>query len=123
MLGGIGWRPNLVGAVAAILTRGSASVSEAIWERLREGSWVAPQLAVAAEAVDENFAQRAAFELEQLCARPTGWSSKSAAALDALVGGLDIPAVRALAEADDEGGANIALRWREDFRAVTNSSA
>jgi hypothetical protein len=71
--------------------------------------------------VDGDFEQRAVAELERLVEGAPG-GSKTAAALDALVGGSEDPAVRALVERDEELGASIALGWRDDFQRVREAA-
>jgi hypothetical protein len=107
--------------VAALLTDPHPEVIEAIWARLREGSWVSPQLAVAAAERDDDFDQRAEVELRYLASAHPAYASKSAAALDALLGGSKLPAARVLADSDEEFGASIALQWRDDFRYLCES--
>lgn len=111
LMGELNWRPHLVGAVAFLLDRTGRLDRAPIWHAIDWGSWVIPQLAVAAFFADPLFADRVRTRLDAKCPvhsipdlppRPDGVrSGKMAATLLALV--PDVPAL-----ASSEEG------WRRD---------
>ncbi|WP_223757679.1 pentapeptide repeat-containing protein [Myxococcus sp. RHSTA-1-4] len=58
------WRLHLVAATAVVLGGASERALSAVWERLAVGSWVHPQLTVAALLRDPDFESRARARLE-----------------------------------------------------------
>ncbi len=56
------WRPHLVACVALIYEPREA-VLPALWQAFDEGSWVAPQLAVAGYFSDAKFVERQGLTL------------------------------------------------------------
>ncbi len=74
MLGQPNWRPHLVAAVAYLADDARRLAIEPLWRRLEDGSWVSPQLAVAAFFVDPAFPER-------FRARPLPANAKTVAAL------------------------------------------
>ncbi len=61
------WRPHLVAACAIALGVNDTQVLDAAWMRFDEGSWVSPQLAVAAFIADSGFAQNVRGRIEARC--------------------------------------------------------
>jgi hypothetical protein len=61
------WRPNLVGAIAVLLSINSASAIQSLWNAIDRGSWVSPQLAVTAFRADENFKAEAIKRIVSGC--------------------------------------------------------
>lgn len=150
LLGEFNWRPTLVAAVAALSLPHDARVVGELWRQFDAGSWVSPQIAVVLSRVDPEFLEGARRRLESGCpldarellslsmaerhsaAGPEGGamrSAKAAAALQAVVSGLEpvpewLPAVLASAEhqalvsSDMDSGGNIALRWRQRLDLV-----
>lgn len=51
------WRPTLVGSATVILLQAKEFQRDLIW-RLENGSWVAPQMAVAIALVNDGFAEK-----------------------------------------------------------------
>ena len=80
LLADTNWRPNLVVAFAAAVGLSSPAVTDALWTALDRGSWVAPQLAVAALIADDRFLDRARARLLD----PTRLDAKAAGALLAM---------------------------------------
>ena len=66
LLSGPDWRPHLVVCVA-LISKPKQEVLEALWQAFDSGSWVAPQLAVAAYFSDPKFAERARSRIEAGC--------------------------------------------------------
>jgi hypothetical protein len=62
-----GWRPHLVGAVAALLDNENRLDRIQLWNAVDAGSWVTPQLVVAAMFSDPMFAERARHRIELRC--------------------------------------------------------
>lgn len=63
-----GWRPQIVGAVAALLSPTvHASWIDALWVAADGGSWVSPQLAVTAWRLDPQFNVRARERVLSRC--------------------------------------------------------
>jgi len=60
------WRPHLVGAVACI-AEPDLQWHRWLWQAIDGGSWVTPQLAVAAYLTDPEFLVRARSRLEARC--------------------------------------------------------
>lgn len=67
LLSDTNWRPQLVGAVAAVLDGPKAVVAQALWRAFDGGSWVSPQLAVCAFYVDRDFSVQAKARIERGC--------------------------------------------------------
>jgi hypothetical protein len=61
------WRPHLVGAVALADLDYDASSFVKLWRAIDTGSWVTPQLTVAAFLRDTNFVLHAQTRLENFC--------------------------------------------------------
>ncbi len=61
------WRPNLVGAVALSALPYNPQACNNLWEAFDAGSWVTPQLAVAAFVRDPTFSIQAAKRLHARC--------------------------------------------------------
>lgn len=57
LLRDMNWRPNLVGAVALLLDPTAADAG-LLWEAIDRGSWVVPQIVIAAAIVDPRFRER-----------------------------------------------------------------
>lgn len=57
------WRPNLVGAVALLLDPTAADAG-LLWEAIDRGSWVVPQVVIAAAIVDPRFRERIRARVE-----------------------------------------------------------
>lgn len=131
-----GWRPQVVGASAAIVVGGvSEPTIRALWTALEEPGWASPQLAAAAFLLDPNFDARVRRRIEALCfVNPIHWrrehpdtslagrpDGKQLAAMVALCrqrGALDWlepfvarPEVRAVLDTDHDRAGEIALRW------------
>jgi len=53
------WRPHLVAAVALTIRDTQDQGVDLLWAAMDSGSWVSPQLAVVARALDSNFAVNA----------------------------------------------------------------
>jgi hypothetical protein len=131
-----GWRPQVVGASAAIAVGASSeAVIQALWAALDEPGWGSPQLAVAAFLLDADFASRARRRIEALCVvDPVQWrrqhpdttmrrgpDAKQLAAMIALcrqpgdLAWLDDlvarPETRAVLAADRDRGGDIATAW------------
>lgn len=61
------WRPHLVGG-AALICKPCEEALPALWQAFDGGSWVAPQLAVAAYFSDAKFTRHARSRIEAGCA-------------------------------------------------------
>jgi hypothetical protein len=59
-----GWRPHLVGATACLLDRDGTLDRLQLWSAADAGSWVSPQLVVAAMFSDAEFVSRARERLQ-----------------------------------------------------------
>jgi hypothetical protein len=67
------WRPHLVAAVAlSVLDYDSKSIRK-LWAAIDAGSWVTPQLAVAAFLKDPGFSEAARVRIEARCPVETCW--------------------------------------------------
>jgi hypothetical protein len=62
-----GWRPQLVGAAAAVAVGPDADCIEALWDALDHSCWTSPQLAAAASRVDRSFLVNARSRLDRRC--------------------------------------------------------
>ena len=60
------WRPHLVASVTLLMIK-SVNLSNYIWNRFDQGSWVNPQLAIAAYFHDPLFSQNAKERLAKRC--------------------------------------------------------
>ena len=49
------WSPHLIGIFAALLWNDGKVLAPDIWQAIDSGSWVTPQLVVAAQLIDPNF--------------------------------------------------------------------
>jgi len=99
LLGETNWRPNLVGAAAAL--RGELKeppILNALWRAIERPSWASPQLAVASRHLDETFLDRAPHHIRSS-------DPKTAAAIAFLA---DLPS----SIEDPEQGAEIADHWQ-----------
>ncbi|MFT3838669.1 MAG: hypothetical protein QM723_16945 [Myxococcaceae bacterium] len=67
MLSEVNWRPQLVAAVAMLCCRPEQRPVDALWRAMDDGSWVSPQLAVVASAVDPGFLEQARRRIEARC--------------------------------------------------------
>lgn len=130
-----GWRPQVVGASAAIAVGGvSEPTIRALWAALEEPSWASPQLAAAAFLLDPDFEARARRRIEALCfvdpihwrrrhpdttliSRPDGKQLAAMVALcrqrspDWLEPFSARPEVRAVLDTDRDQADEITLRW------------
>ena len=131
-----GWRPQVVGASAAIaIGVASEPTIRALWAALEEPNWASPQLAAAVFLLDPDFDARARRRIEALCfVDPLHWKrdhpdtslasrpdGKQLAAMVALrrQGGVSDwlellvarPEVRAVLDTDHDQAGEIALRW------------
>jgi hypothetical protein len=61
------WRPHLVAAVAALLSRDPSNFAPSLWAAFDRGSWVAPQLAVALHFSDPDFVPQAKRRVVDRC--------------------------------------------------------
>jgi hypothetical protein len=89
------WRCHLVAATALLVSGASPARLDALWGALDAGSWAAPQLAVIAWLLDEQFEARARSRI--LSAR---WP-KTLGALGQLYRKLPSPGVQVLARLAD----------------------
>jgi hypothetical protein len=67
MLAEPNWRPHLAAAVAFLLERSARLDAKLLWDAADAGSWVIPQLVVAALFCDPLFARRARQRLDAKC--------------------------------------------------------
>jgi hypothetical protein len=141
------WRPHLVAAIASVY-RASAPVAEGLWRAFDSGSWVQPQLAVAASLGDPAFYSRAMSRLERSCpisrppyasaleshmasgpANSAQRSAKAFASLLVLVGHIfpgdaqvtrlkEAEGGRRMLESDIDSSGDIALKWRETLLEI-----
>ncbi|MCB9846760.1 MAG: hypothetical protein H6811_12340 [Phycisphaeraceae bacterium] len=101
------WRAHLVAATAIVLAEDASPWLDALWSRIRAGSWASPQLLASAAQVDPDFASHAAaLDLT---------NPKARAARDAL---LARPV-----EPDWDRGDQIALSWREAIARIASADA
>jgi hypothetical protein len=70
LLDGINWRPHVVAATAIALGYGTEPSIEELWSTFDRGSWVTPQLAVAASMRDPEFESKAQSRIRNW--RPPG---------------------------------------------------
>ncbi|MCC6555929.1 MAG: hypothetical protein IT372_23460 [Polyangiaceae bacterium] len=140
LLDEVNWRPNLVGAVAALLGAADAAVMDALWRGIDRGSWFSPQLAVAARLRDPRFAERASARIAAAAQEEPASGAPPLKAVAALVElARDLPEA---AGAVDQAGAGsvlgarlraqldrgdaLAARWREamviQYRAMERLS-
>jgi hypothetical protein len=61
------WRPQLVAAVAVIVSGYHEEAVRLLWRQVDTGSWVTPQIGVALSMVDPDFLSRARERLEARC--------------------------------------------------------
>ncbi|WP_437886381.1 hypothetical protein [Sorangium sp. So ce307] len=61
------WRPHLVGAIALLLDQGETLDRNLLWCAIDSGSWVTPQLIVAAVFVDPSFPEKARVRVDEQC--------------------------------------------------------
>lgn len=109
MLAQPAWDQHLVAAVWVCSAEIDDTVRDALWRRIEAGSWVSPQLLVAARRVDPSFAER----VDGLVLEPT---ARNAAA--ELLGRPDRD------PADPDGGDGIARAWNAAVeRAIPSASA
>ena len=136
-----GWRPQVVGASAAIVIGGvSEPAIRALWAALEEPCWTSPQLAAATFLLDPDFDARARRRIEALClVDPVHWrrrhpdtnlstrpDGKQLAAMivlcrqrgapDWLEPFVARPEVRAVLDTDRDQAGEIALRWLAQAR-------
>lgn len=71
MLSGKNWRPHLVACCALLLDREGRFTTDSLWECLKRGSWVSPQLVVSASLRETEFEARTAELLKSLPAKPS----------------------------------------------------
>lgn len=128
------WRPHLVAAVA-ILKMPPAEQEPwmgVLWQRLKEGSWVSPQLLVVLSHIDPDFTEKAihivrnGFEVTYTDMSPVDHhvargprssdvaGKKVVAAAAALLTGKAVPS----SEDDNDGGGSIALFWNESLEVL-----
>jgi len=55
LLSDANWRPHLVGAVALLLMENPSPFVGGLWQAVRHGSWMSPQLVLVLSAVDPDF--------------------------------------------------------------------
>jgi hypothetical protein len=148
LLDGLNWRPHLVAAVALSASSCDERAFVKLWAAFDSGSWVSPQLAVAAYLRDPNFCNRARARIESLCpvnasqlistsplerhvsAGPAGVvhrSAKAAASLVHLVShrenewltsALSSAELAALLSEDRDYSAQIAQNWLDTLTAI-----
>jgi hypothetical protein len=66
LLGPVGWRENLVGAVATLAMEPRERPLDALWARIEGWSWVVPQLCATAALADARFDEKASGLLQRL---------------------------------------------------------
>jgi hypothetical protein len=71
LLRDLNWRPHLVAAIALMVCERDDGLMADLWCAFDEGSWVSPQLAVAAFCLDPEFGHRASTRIDLLCVGPT----------------------------------------------------
>ena len=109
------WRPHLVGAMALLLDGGRASGIDALWRAIDRGSWVNPQLVVAAYFRDPNFSIAA---LTRITTRPRRFNSKTLSSLLQIA--AEFPSLSALIKEVQEGrdgrdqAAATASHWKKE---------
>lgn len=135
------WRPHLVAAVALLLMDDASTFIESLWNMIeKSGSWVTPQLLVAAFLLDPSFEERALRRIELRCPVPfrgghsedvVEHSSKELGALCFLcaqsenesersVVARSAPEVLQMVRADPDQGQEIASRWLDAVTARLN---
>jgi hypothetical protein len=67
LLGSPNWRPHLVAAIAMLLQEGPPCCIDALWGAIDAGSWVTPQLVVAAMFLDTGFSTAARTRVADGC--------------------------------------------------------
>lgn len=60
------WRPHIVGAIACLI-KPETDALDSLWKAIDGGSWVTPQLAIAAYFMDSQFPARARTRIEARC--------------------------------------------------------
>jgi Macro domain len=65
LLGESNWRPQLVGAVAALVAGPNEQRIEALWRAIDRPSWVSPQLVAAVSVLDAAFDENARARLDR----------------------------------------------------------
>lgn len=127
LLGANNWHAHLVAACATALGARSDTLLAAMWRRFDGGTWVQPQLAVAALLSDPQFAVQARTRIESLWSH--GHSGKAfgsllacAAVEPTLREWADEQSsrddVQALLRADFDDGFGIARYWHNEFNAT-----
>lgn len=115
LLGSLNWRYHNIACIALAAGFTSPRTIEALWQRIRAGSWTAPQLVATAAYIDAGFQERAA---DALASHATYY--KSLVALAALAAGSDsdsdsdIVAEAKAVDRDDSGA--IAIGWLHNLR-------
>lgn len=131
------WRPHLVGAVAVLLGVNTEATRNALWVSF-DGSWVSPQLAVAAFLRDPAFETNARPRIEagcpatipEYCPKPGYWDELSRQPLSALVflcrqlptatewldDALEDERIRELSNDEWDHGDRIAAEWQASIQ-------
>jgi hypothetical protein len=122
LLTAVNWRVHNIACVFIALGFHSEGVLRALWKRIREGSWVSPQLVATAAFVDPNFEKNAK---ELLASKSTYYKSIVALGqvLKTQYGVKFWPGkrwlnIRAAKKYDRDNSGAIALGWGESLRSA-----
>jgi hypothetical protein len=129
LLGGLNWRPHLVGAVASLMLEYSHKKVPWLWRTLDKGSWVAPQICTALSFVQPSFVETARTRILALneprpnckvIASLLGLLRLEPAHLELVVEAEGRPDVRELLERDRalDNSDRIVERWRGGLLAL-----
>lgn len=122
LLTAVNWRVHNIACVFIALGFHSERVLGALWKRIRDGSWVSPQLVATAAFVDPNFEKNAK---EFLASKSTYY--KSIVALEQILKtqygvkfwlGKRWLNIRAAKKYDRDNSGAIALGWGESLRSA-----
>jgi hypothetical protein len=116
----LNWRFHLVGCTVMIVGFVTPALLEALWSRLRRGSWVSPQLAATAYLVDPAFSQRGAALISDVASNGKTVVSIAQLLRDKLGAQLTPEQETLVASAatnDTDQSGQIALRWTHDIHA------
>ncbi len=115
------WRVALIGAVGMLSGGADQQTVELGWTHLERGSWVSPQLVVAAARADPGFVERASRVLAEARVQAKTRGALAAALLTWFPERLD-PTVARLASdlsSSEREGFLIAVRWAQRFDELT----
>lgn len=135
LLDEMNWRPHLVAAVAISAIDYQPRILAKLWDAFDAGSWVTPQLAVAAYLRDPDFSRQAAMRVSGVFESSLS-NPLSAKAVNALIALLNLKGCSSMikTELDDEGfvswrasdpddGSGLAEDWLSSLQGIFRTLA